>query len=106
MKLSEAIRAGAKLRPQKLGRSGEYFELGKYGQYCSCALGAAIEAIEPTISRDAWSVYSKLHKYWPELKKDSPFDNMLSLDCQIVQWNDTSKLSREEIADKLEEMGY
>src|SRR5690242_5447458 len=43
MKLSEAIRAGAKIRP-KQARGALYRKLWPWGKGASCALGAAYEA--------------------------------------------------------------
>lgn len=84
-KLSQAIRIGAKLRPQ--GR-GQLLYRG-----ASCALGAAIEGMGLT-----------------------PCDDMNFKDLQdmfgstlcafVIDWNDNHGLTREQIADKLEALGF
>jgi hypothetical protein len=88
-KLSQAIREGAKLRPQ----CTKYF----FGGGGSCAFGAAYEAITgyklPEYSTNGVEVLKRVPNYGGDLS------------CEIVRWND-SGMTREAIADKLEALGY
>ena len=93
LKLSDAIRIGAKLRPQCHG--------GFSRDGGTCALGAAAEALGFDF-RD-WglrgpSMYEVLERL-PALRS-------ARLRGKISQWNDYEKLTREQIADRLEAMGY
>ena len=100
MKLSEAIREGAKLRPQCT--SGEYFDLDG----TSCAMGAAFEAEtgHTNLSND------RLEHAFPELarptKKPINYGTSGSLEYAIARLNDEYKWTREQIADWVEEQGY
>ena len=89
LKLSEAIRAGAKLRPQGFGAT---FKDGK-----SCAVGAAYEAVTGLTS---WpqheEVYSFLSRHF-----GVPY-SLLRRD--VCEKND-SRETREQIADWLEAQG-
>lgn len=99
--LSQAIRIGARLRPQ--ARSCFFYE-GK-----SCALGAAFEAVYgyPNLGCVGFSTRVPC--------KDIPFSEALSkafpelsgnLKREIWQRNDIQRQSREQIADWLEKEGY
>ena len=89
MKLSEAIRIGARLRPQEL--RGHYFLDGR-----SCALGAAFEALgissEAKLDLHAWSTLKERYSL-PQ-----------TLHHEITSRNDRGQ-SRESIADWLEAQG-
>lgn len=87
MKLSEAIRRGCKFRPQGFG-----CRLSADGR--TCALGAAVDGYhgKPVIG-DVMSVFF-LEDVWPEYPH-----------TDIVTWNDDDRLTREEIADRLERRG-
>lgn len=123
MKLSEAIRKGAELRPQAFG---QYFEEGT-----SCALGAAAEALDEEIHQalvsDTYPEIGRtgdvLHAQFPTLftrtistsemqtivhVEDWPEYSLLykrSLWTIIPYLNDTLRWSREKIADWLEGKG-
>ena len=86
MKLSKAIRIGARIRPQGFGA---YFHVGR-----SCALGAAFEGMK---GRPANSIGRLI---WDELGI-SP-----RLHDRIVDLNDAQHWTREQIADWLEAEGY
>jgi hypothetical protein len=91
LKLSEAMRLGAKIRPQAFGM------LWMGGG--SCALGAAAEGAGfiygEDISRiDFWAALQQVRKP-PEF-----------LESKLIAWNDDEGMSREAIADRLEAMGY
>lgn len=95
LKLSEAIRIGAQIRPQC---SVEFYDDGK-----SCALGAALEAIG---KRDEAMSYRANEVAWPYewiskyfvLPED--FDEL-----KDVGYLNDEGLSREQIADHLEAKG-
>lgn len=92
MKLSEAIRLGARIRPQCT--SGAFFEDG-----ASCAFGAAYEAITgytlPNGSRNGMEISLVIPEY----------RGNLSLADQIIERNDAG-YTREQLADWLEGQGY
>lgn len=106
IKLSQAIRDGSKITKKVNER---YFFSGKDG-ICTCALGAAAITVEPELLQkrdlavDNKLVNVILFKYFPELFEGS--DNCVSeLHTKIICMNDSEDLSREEIANKLEEIG-
>ena len=90
MKLSKAIREGAKLRPQGFWR---FFP--ENGVVKSCSLGAAFEA---TFGHRDYSSWRDLLPYYPELEG--------KLVDRIVHMNDVQLMTREQIADWVEEQGY
>lgn len=104
MRLSEAIRIGAKLRPQTT--AGEYIE--PHGG--SCALGAAYEAIADgdDVLEDVCD--DELEEAFPILRDSEP--SVACPSCAntvhmspmglIVHLNDTHKWTREQIADWVE----
>lgn len=110
MKLSEAIRAGAALRPGIRGRYADYRVWGG-ADTCSgtCALGAAYEGITgkppDTFSED---VTERLVDLFPVLTTrytgDGNSDDWNLLDA-IVHRNDYQDMTREQIADWLEAQG-
>ncbi len=61
MKLSQAIREGAKLRPQA---TRAYFKVNEEGVLCSCVLGAALEAAE--VLPDDLGDFQKSHEIFLE----------------------------------------
>jgi len=88
MKFSEAIRRGAKIRPQCAGR------LFKDGH--SCALGAAWEGkagntVPPNWNGRDWADYFRV-----------PWEAIID----AITRNDSGKYTREQIADWLEAQGY
>ena len=89
-KLSEAIRRGAKLRPQC---RGAFFANGG-----SCAFGAAYEAITGTTLKSGSSDGSPLLGIVPGY--------ISVVRGMVLDMNDHKLMSREAIADKLEAMGY
>lgn len=114
LKLSEAIRKGAKLRP--MGK-GAYFKWDRDEGYCSCALGAAYESTtsrflrsllyEPSAKAEA-RILRNLESTCPDLPRTyciSPLGTSISLHNVIAIMNDSGKFTREEIADWLESAG-
>ncbi len=104
MRLSEAIRQGARLRLR--GEDG-YFTVNENGELCSCALGAAYEAIHPAMLKD---ISETLRKQWPWMFSTRymvrmPVGEGIRLnifDC-IVRLNDLFDWTREQIADWVEQ---
>lgn len=97
LKLSQALRIGAALRPKCLGYM--------FHEGASCALGAIYEATfgHPADEGNQCSM-DQLYEAYPELA--SPVKtNQLDLCERIYRWNDSGK-TREVIADKLERMGF
>ncbi len=93
MKLSEAIRAGAKLRPQCIGL---FFKEG-----CSCAAGAALEATgTPYLEYNKRSklVAQSYHEFYATFLSRFPGISIGEIICK----NDSAGLSRESIADWVE----
>lgn len=104
MKLSEAIREGAKLRPQAFGA---YFD----EKNCSCALGAASEGSGFQYERTRGSVTARFAKLEKHLRQHFPMlwqpqNESMATDLwyAISERNDEG-ITREEIADWLEEQG-
>ena len=103
MKLSEAIRLGAMLRPQ--GHGGLRKSQG--GVLATCALGAACDAVGIAIdaSGSNMEAYAALRARWPILREpvmhpeDGNMERMLEITYLL---NDISKWSRERIADWVE----
>lgn len=92
LKLSEAIRIGARLRPQN---QGQLFKNG-----ASCAMGAAIEGRGGKLI----SIFDPLpHLLLPELFLDTQL--YTELGWKVANRNDAGE-SRESIADWLESQGY
>lgn len=93
MKLSEAIRLGAMLKPQGFGHGSGYPHAS-----ATCALGAAYEA-------------SDCGAGWASLEKRFPVVNALPLKCptcgkanpgMVPHLNDDHRWTREQIADWVE----
>lgn len=100
MKLSEAIREGAKLRPQCFGTP---FNVG------SCALGAAYEATykETTFSKLLCKEYPLLIKEIkvPKILQNCyPRTSQVCISSLIANLNDQVRWSREKIADWVEKI--
>lgn len=94
LKLSEAIRIGAKIRPQCTGKF--------YANGGSCAIGAALEAI---------GMKGEVEKYRRENGPTDPyhiFDKAFpyasALDLEIGMKSDNG--TREKVADWLQSLGY
>ncbi len=94
MKLSEAIKRGCKIAPNKAKMI--YIDSND----SACVLGAA--GLGVGLSRKAlcgFGVFQRLSKKFPILK-----DN--SFCSYIIDLNDNTKMTREQIADKLKKSGY
>lgn len=87
MKLSEAIRKGAALRPQGFGM---YMSFDRGGQLCSCALGAAMEGLGYTTEQIQYDRSS--------IARISGYGDIFG---DIIRMNDIKRMSRETIADCL-----
>lgn len=109
LKLSDAIRIGARLRPQ--GRE-TLFSNGK-----SCALGAAYEAVYGDPGRDAGfpdlphDARNKDDVFGQRLDESFPALNTrlgggFRVKDQVWRKNDNERWSREKIADWLESQGF
>lgn len=102
IKLSTAIREGAKLRPQ--GHGNYFAPLGH-----SCALGAAFQAVTGRTGKDALPIAVDLDKLFPFLDNEvlhPAQSKSLSIAKIIVDLNDRLGWTREQIADWLEGIGY
>ncbi len=95
LKLSDAIRVGAALRPQC---TGDLFRSGR-----SCALGAAYEGATGEVC--GHYDYGLVTKRFPILKGKGGDGSLNKLGTAIFDRND-SGMSRESIADWLEAQGY
>ena len=92
LKLSEAIRIGAKIRPKC---TGTFFREGR-----SCALGAAMEALGIASTDQQWMVYETVA---PRL--GIPIHLAHAIGARNDGWNGRAH-TREQIADWLEGQGY
>lgn len=114
MKLSEAIREGAKLRPQAFGDYIREVEdpahPGHYLTY-TCAQGAAFEVIAGELPESQW----KEKRVNPTLCKvcgvgnkrlSHPQFGRMCVLSMVGLLNDDARWTREQIADWLEERGY
>lgn len=113
LNLSAAIRAGAALRPQATGMFFQY----NYGKLCSCALGAAYEAVTgkqtmpDALKLGGGSIY--LSQRFPLLNRTLVFGEQpepvqkpgvsQTVSTVIIDLNDNHQWSREQIADWLEQ---
>lgn len=106
MKLSEAIREGAKKRPQAYGA---LFEYNENGELCSCVLGSAMEALgaEPTLNHVLGAVIPILEKETGAPMYSVEFDENETHELHEVMThlNDVEGSTREQIADWLESEG-
>lgn len=112
MKLSEAIREGAKLHPQGFIN---LFYLDREGCItASCALGAALvvnvgeEATRQLHYESSNLAWAKLEEIYPELNNFQVADGKRSICLAQHIWrlNDVQELTREEIADRVESLGF
>lgn len=106
MKLSEAIREGAKMRPQA---RAAWFTHPPY-EIQSCALAAALEgcgAVTLDTELSAIELGWLAIELWPELAEEitNVFPHRQRI-RMIQHWNDYQFMSREQIADILEREGY
>ena len=126
MRLSEAIREGASLRPQAIGVliSRKYTDVGQ-ATFSTCAIAAAFEAVGGDIedllapSYQGVQVISPCDKAVAYLKEQGLLgkdpmvaytlegtDERHPLSDTIMYLNDDDEWSRERIADWLESIGY
>lgn len=114
MKLSEAIRLGCK-KSEQLKSSDLFFINHETGEIKACALGAAL--LGSGYSADYSAPYSELNHIFPELNESvkydeyKEFETYYSICYNQLQWfiiflNDRTGMSREEIADVVESLGY
>jgi hypothetical protein len=117
MKLSEAIREGSKIRPQGFL---DWFEV-RDGQVCSCAMGAAYEAVRPAkaaewieLLKEEGELFDDLNfaKLFPGLPTTNTFPcpacdkwGLLMLTQAAGHLNDDHEWTREAIADWVEGYG-
>lgn len=108
MKLSEAIREGAKKRPMGMHKFFQYAEDGSRG-IKSCALGAAYEAATGRTGMNSITVRRGLYAAFPYLAEQPFFENPkghgVGIDTVVACMNDDGGYTREEIADWLESIG-
>lgn len=97
MKLSGAIRIGAAKRPQAFGAFAALVYDVPEGRIATCALGAAYEGLTGDIPPD-----SETQIFAVVGKGCSCSEDLLVL---IVEWNDEARLTREEIAYRVEAHG-
>jgi hypothetical protein len=100
--LSQAIREGAKLRPQAFSL---YFQHQKDGTVCSCALGAAAEAvlgITDIQKTDGEDIYDHFPELASAKQVTTPNKTTTFLRDAIVYLNDQMRWTREQIADWVE----
>lgn len=106
MKLSEAIREGARIRPQGFMYS---FSKNEQGEICSCAWGAAQEAIFgfPFMEDISGAVMYKTHPKECATFIENPVTGQrYDLPSVITDLNDASRWTREQIANWLEKKGF
>jgi hypothetical protein len=108
MKLSEAIREGAKLRPQGFGA---FFTTDEDDKTCSCAVGAAIEALTGKTHVHDEEVAATIREGWELFKSariapGGAYHDWLPRLLDISKRNDIRHHTREQIADWLSEQGY
>ncbi len=98
MKLSEAIREGAMLRPQIFGL---YCGRNENLELCTCALGAACEAATGKLpTRENFNGGAVIVALEMVVGPIAP-----ELYSKIIHWNDVDHLSRENIANLVEAEG-
>lgn len=105
MRLSEAIREGAKLRPQAFG-----YYVDSSG---SCSIGAAAEGIAGYNPSGQVCAILSAAGHWPTLKapshcpeKDCEIRPDANVEAVCLHLNDDHRWSRERIAEWLEQQGY
>lgn len=87
MKLSEAIRLGALLKPQGFG-------MGSIGYAETCAIGAAFDACGIRGDVGFWATTA--YRTWPVLGTKLDDGDLLD---KILDLNDVQRVAREDIAD-------
>lgn len=104
MQLSEAIRLGAKLHPQGFGGYSTYGSSGPASVH-TCAIGAAFVAAG-LMNADTMTLnYLQITKVFPILGPDAcNMDRPLRLQDYIVHLNDDLRMTREDIADDIEQI--
>lgn len=112
IKLSTAIREGAKIRPQCFS---DYFLKDDVGVLCSCALGAAYETFHGGIldlhkMPDPFEIIAEFgidHEQYIYLcPHNCDFGLEKSMQDLIAHLNDYHKWTREQIADHVESLGH
>lgn len=114
IKLSQAIREGAKIRPQCFS---EYFLKNDDGVLCSCALGAAYETFHGIIldlhkMPDPFEIIAEFgidHEQYIYLCPhccDFGFESGKSMQDLIIHLSDYHNWTREQIADHVESLGH
>jgi len=114
MKLSEAIREGAKLRPQCFGK---LFAVTDHKIQATCAVGAAYEVLQGLPRIDTWGevlissqyllgINEKVGVITKGITHPETGDGHDDLYCVIESLNDNYRWSRERIANWLSEIGY
>src|SRR6476620_8205020 len=94
--LSQAIRLGATFHPQGFYKIRN---IDKNEQTtATCVIGAAAEVCGLDLSNNTTSYHFA--------RLQERFNLPWELSRMLLCWNDYDKISREEIADKLEKMGY
>ncbi len=94
-KLSQAIRLGATFHPQCFGTMWNRDYSTFSGVFATCAVGAAIKAINP----DCMNCVEAQDELCER------FNIEIGMIFKIAYKNDTEKMSREQIADWLEQQG-
>lgn len=102
-KLASLIRKGATYRPKA---TGDYFAPTRDGNWGSCVIGAAYEG---SLGRPATEEEIKHALQWDnndvvDVIQEAAGMNIRNSIARFVEWNDDDGLSREEIADMLDEM--
>jgi len=102
LKLSEAIRLGAMLRPQAVGTCFTFSDAGEL--FSTCALAAGCEAAG--WGHTGKELFGFLDTHFPIVRECVPHplihDNVFCLRAIIIQLNDKCGWSRERIADWVE----
>jgi hypothetical protein len=93
-KLSDAIRLGATFRPQC---RRTLFDLGS-----SCAIGAAYEALTGINTTEGYNLSTSPSVEGLLARR---FGVSMELLDEVIGWNDHERLTREQIADRLEAKG-
>lgn len=106
MYLSDAIRQGSKLRPQGFNK---LFSKDLSGNITSCAMGAAYEVVLGGFCRDTLVISRKVNELgWGSLlQKTTEIEcELCGMEKTISHLNDYHMLTREDIADYIEELEY
>ena len=126
MKFSEAIREGSKKRPQTKFAYFARVEMSGEKVICSCAQGAGAEGVEPDLFPAMYmdgpngnvhglTVTEALHNHFGLMQFGDSIPCSRVLSCQrrfisvreyTSHLNDYHGISREDIADELERLGF